>query len=315
MEYLDYYKTLGVDRNASEKDIRKAYRRLARQYHPDVNPGDPKAEEKFKEINEAYQVLSDQEKRQKYDQLGSSYQQWQNMGGQPSGFNWGDWVNRQQQPGGYRVEFTEADMGGGDAFSEFFRNIFGGGAGFGERQRRARQPITGQDLEVVAQITLEEAYHGTERTVQLGDRQLTVKIPRGAQEGTRVRLRGQGERGYAGGQAGNLYVIVSALDHPVYRREDDDLHMELKVSLYTAVLGGNVQIQTLSGDVSLRIQPGTQSGQTVRLKGKGMPRLRQPDSYGDLYVRILIQVPTNLSDREKALFQELQNLRGSRQGG
>lgn len=313
MEYLDYYKALGVDRNASEKDIRKAYRRLARQYHPDVNPGDPKAEEKFKEINEAYQVLSDQDKRQKYDQLGSSYQQWQNMGGQPGGFNWGDWVNRQQQPGGYRVEFTEADMGGGDAFSDFFRNIFGGN--MGERQRRARQPITGQDLEVVAQITLEEVYHGTERTVQIGDRQLNVKIPRGAQEGTRVRLRGQGEPGYAGGQAGNLYVIVNELEHPIYKREGDDLHMDLKIPLYTAVLGGDVQIQTLSGEVSLRVQPGTQSGQIIRLRGKGMPKLRQPNSFGDLYAHILIQVPTNLSAKEMALFQELQNLRGSRQNG
>jgi curved DNA-binding protein len=309
MEYQDYYKVLGVERNSTTKDIRKAYRRLARQYHPDVNPGNKEAEEKFKQINEAYEVLSDDDKRKKYDQLGSSYQQWQQRGGPSSGFDWSQWASG--QPGdGYRVEFSDADMGD-DAFSEFFRNIFGGGFGGQTRtqQRMPKTPIRGQDLEVTAQITLEEAYRGTTRAVQLGQRQMSVKIPAGAQEGTRVRLSGQGERGYAGGQPGDVYVIVSLIEHPVFRREGEDLHTDLKVPLYTAVLGGTVDANTLSGPVSLRIQSGTQSGKTIRLKGKGMPHLRQPSTFGDLYAHILIQIPTDLSDQERTLFEELRNLR------
>jgi len=308
MEYPDYYKVLGVDRNASAKDIRKAYRRLARQYHPDVNPGDKQAEEKFKQINEAYEVLSDEEKRKKYDQLGRSYQQWQRAGGQPGGFEWSHWAAG--QPGGFRVEFTDTDVGGGDPFSDFFRSIFGGmGQPQGSRRRASRRAIRGQDLEVVAHISLEDAYHGTERLVQIGRRQLNVKIPPGARDGTRIRLRGQGERGYAGGEPGDLDVIVHINEHPVYRREGDDLYMDLKVPLYTAVLGGTVQVPTLNGQVSLNIKPGTQSGQTIRLRGKGMPRLRQHDVFGDLYARILIQIPTNLSSEETTLFKKLRNLR------
>jgi curved DNA-binding protein len=308
MEYVDYYKTLGVDRNASAKDIRKAYRKLARQYHPDVNPGSKQAEEKFKQINEAYQVLSDEQKRRKYDQLGSSYQQWQRTGGQPGGFDWSNWSSR-GQPGGFRVEYADAG-GEGDPFSDFFRNIFGG-MGRGERPRSTRRAVKGQDLEVTAQVTLEEAFAGTTRAVQLGQRSLTVKIPAGAQTGTRVRLKGQGEPGYAGGQPGDLYVIVSVADHPLFRREDDDLHMDLKIPLYTAVLGGNVQVRTLEGEVTLAIQPATQSGQTIRLRSKGMPRLRQPGVRGDLFAHILIQVPANLSAQEKALFEDLRGLRGA----
>ncbi len=163
----------------------------------------------------------------------------------------------------------------------------------------------------MAQITLEEAYHGTTRTVQVGDRRLNVSIPAGARTGTRVRLSGQGERGYAGGQNGDLYVIVEVADHPVFRREGDDLHLDLRVPLYTAVLGGPTKVPTLTGEVTLRIQPGTQSGQSVRLKGKGMPVLRQKGVYGDLYAHILVQVPTNLSETEQALFRELQALSAS----
>lgn len=311
MEYQDYYKTLGVDRNASDKEIRKAYRRLARQYHPDVNPGDAASEEKFKEINEAYQVLSDADKRAKYDQIGQSYQQWQQRGGQPGGFNWSDWMGAQPgaQPGGsgFRVEY--ADIGGDDPFSDFFRNIFGGMSGGGARTAYQRQAMKGQDLEVTAQVTLEEAYHGTQRTVQIGDRRLEVKIPAGARDGMRVRLRGQGEPGYAGGQPGDLYVIVDVLPHPLYRRDGGDLHLDLKVPLYTAVLGGTASVPALSGEVSLRIQPGTQSGQTIRLRGKGLPQVRQKGTYGDLYAHVLVQVPTNLTDRERALFEELRTLR------
>ncbi|MBN1565191.1 MAG: DnaJ domain-containing protein [Anaerolineae bacterium] len=317
MEYRDYYKILGVDRKASEKDIRKAYRQLARKYHPDVNPGDQTAEDKFKEINEAYEVLSDAEKRGKYDQLGSSYQQWQRMGGQPGGFDWSGWTTGGGRPGGgYRVEYADLnDMGGGDLFSDFFRSIFGGVGGQGRtstrRQRAERPGINGQDLDVTANISLEDAYQGTTRTVRVGSRTLDVKIPAGAREGTRVRLSGQGEAGYAGGRSGDLYVNVQLLDHPQFRRDGDDLHLDLKVPLYTAVLGGSVAVPTLDGDVMLNIKPGTQSGQSVRLRGKGMPKLRQAGVYGDLYAHILIQIPTQLSEQEKALFDQLRSLHGA----
>ncbi len=308
MEYPDYYKILGVDRNASREEIRKAYRRLARKYHPDVNPGDKHAEEKFKQINEAYEVLSDDDKRRKYDRLGRSYRHWQQMGGQPGGFDWAQWGSG--QPGGFRVEFTEADMGAGDPFSEFFRAVFGGGAGrTRSRGRGARSSMRGPDLEVVALITLDDAYHGTVRTVQIGQRQLNVKIPPGARDGTRIRLRGKGERGYAGGQPGDLHVIVKVAQHPVFERQGDDLHMDLKVPLYTAVLGGTVRVPTLEGEVKLRIRPGMQSGQSVRLRGKGMSNLKQRHVIGDLYAHILVQVPENLSDTERRLFEQLRDLR------
>jgi len=307
MEYQDYYKTLGVDRNASDKEIRKAYRRLARQYHPDVNPGDASSEEKFKEINEAYQVLSDADKRAKYDQIGQSYQQWQQRGGQPGGFNWSEWMGGQPGGSGFRVEY--ADMDGSDPFSDFFRNIFGGTSGGSTRTAYQRQQVKGQDLEVTAQVTLEEAYHGTQRTVQIGDRRLEMKIPAGARDGMRIRLRGQGEPGYAGGQPGDLYVVVDVLPHALYRRDGADLHLDLKVPLYTAVLGGKATVPTLSGEVALTIQPGTQSGQTIRLRGKGLPQVRQKNVYGDLYVHVLVQVPTALTERERALFDELRTLR------
>jgi curved DNA-binding protein len=308
MDYPDYYKVLGVDRGASDKEIKGAYRKLARQYHPDVNPGSKDAEEKFKQINEAYEVLSDKGKRQKYDQLGQSYQQWQRMGGQPGGFDWSTWAGG-APPGGFRVEYMDAEPGG-DVFSDFFRAIFGGQSR-AERQPRAssRQPIRGQDLEIAATITLEEAYNGTMRAVQIGERTLNIKIPPGAAEGTRVRLRGQGQRGYAGGSAGDLDVIVHLADHPLFRREGDDLHFDLKVSLYTAVLGGTVTIPTLAGDAAVAIQPGTQSGKKIRLRGKGMPVLRQEKAYGDLYAHILVQVPTDLTEKEKRLFENLRDLR------
>ena len=307
MEYRDYYQILGIDRNASNKDIQKAFRRLARQYHPDVNPGDKYAEERFKEISEAYEVLSDEKKRKKYDQLGHSYRQWEQMGGKPGGFDWSRWTSG--QPGGYRVEFTNADMSAGDLFSEFFRNIFGGGAG--RQQRSARQSIQGQNLEVTVQISLEDAYQGVMRSVQAGRRQLNVKIPAGARSGTRVRLRGQGEPGYAGGRPGDLDVIVQVLDHPLFRRDGDDLHLDLKVPLYTAVLGGSIEVPMLGGGGSLRIPAGTQSGQVFRLRGKGMPRLRQQDAFGDLYAHVLVQVPTDLTEKETALFRQLASLRRS----
>jgi curved DNA-binding protein len=294
MDYKDYYKVLGVERTADEKEIQKAFRKLARKFHPDLNPNDKNAVKQFKEINEAYEVLSDSDKRTKYDQLGSNYQQWQRTGGQ-GGFNWGDYANQ----GGYRQNYES-----GPDFSDFFSSIFGG------RTRESyKQPIKGRDVEQPIEITLEEAFKGTERVLNRGGKKKTVRIPAGAAEGTRIRVAGEGEVGYAGGAQGDLFMVVSVRPHPDFERHGDDLHTDLRISLYTAVLGGDIYVSTLSGSVKLRIPSGTQSGKAIRITGRGMPLLREPDQRGDLYARVLIQVPTNLTDEERALFEQLANIR------
>jgi curved DNA-binding protein len=307
MEYQDYYKLLGVDKNADEKAIKKAYRNLARQFHPDLNPNDKTAEKHFKEINEAYEVLSDADKRAKYDQLGSNYQQWQRMGGQnnQAGFNWGNWAanNPGGATGGYRS--TDFNEGGAD-FSDFFSTIFGGG---GRTRESYKQPIRGRDLEQPIEVTLEEAYKGTERVLNRGGKRRTIRITPGVKEGTRIRVAGEGEPGYANGPSGDLFLVVNMKPDPNFERQDDDLYMDLKVGVYKAVLGGEVHVQTLAGDVKLRIPAGTQSGKTIRIAGRGMPKLSQPDQKGDLYARVLIQVPTNLSDEEHAIYERLVALR------
>jgi curved DNA-binding protein len=303
MEYRDYYKVLGVDKNADEKEIKKAFRKLARKYHPDMNPGDKNAEKRFKEINEAYEVLSDADKRAKYDQLGANYQQWQRMGGQNAGgFNWGEWTVNPFGGGSYRVDYN--DQSGPD-FSDFFSSIFGGG----RARETYKQPIRGRDLEQPIEITLEEAYRGTERVLNRGGKKRTVRIPPGARDGTRIRVAGEGEPGYAGGPSGDLFLVVSVKPHPNFERHEDDLHTDLKVDLYTAVLGGEVHVPTLAGDVKLRIPAGTQSGRAIRIAERGMPHLRQPEQKGDLYARVLVQVPTSLSNEERSLFERLATLR------
>ena len=308
MEYKDYYRILGVDRNATEKEIKQAYRRLARKYHPDVNPGDKEAEERFKEINEAYEVLSDPEKRRKYDQLGASWQQWQRMGGNPRDFDWSQWFSREWPGGRVHVEYGDlGDLFGEGIFSDFFRAIFGD-VGTRPRARwwEARPRYArGQDYEQPVEITLEEAFRGTKRVLEKDGRRLEVTIPPGVKTGSRVRIAGQGGPGIGGGRPGDLYLKVTVLPHPIFERRGDDLHCEVPVDLYTAVLGGEVRVPTLEGDVMLKIPPGTQGGQTFRLRGKGMPNLRNPRQRGDLYVKVQVQVPQNLSQRERELFREL----------
>ena len=309
MEYKDYYNILGVDRNAEEKEIKTAYRKLARQHHPDVNPGDKVAEERFKDINEAYEVLSDPEKRQKYDKLGSNWQQWQRMGRDPGGFDWSQWFSG-AQPGSGRTRVEYRDLGDlGDlfgsrgGFSDFFQSVFGG---MGAPQARPRR---GQDYTQPVEITLEEVFQGTTRMLQKDGRRLEVNIPPGVRTGSRVRVAGEGSPGMAGGPSGDLYLEVTVLPHSTLEREGDDLRCALPVNLYTAVLGGEVEVPTLSGDVMLKIPPGTQGGRTFRLRGKGLPNLRSPKKRGDLYARLRVQVPQKLSPREKELFHELASLR------
>jgi len=316
MDYKDYYKILGVPRNADGAAIKKAYRKLARQYHPDMNPDDPKAEARFKEINEANEVLSDPEKRAKYDRLGASYQQWQRAGGAPGGFDWSQWVSGVPGQGGIHFEYASNE----GIFSDFFESIFGGmpfgsggreGGGFGDLFRGARQQqrrVQGRDLDTEVAISLEEAFHGTTRLLSKDGRRLQVKIPRGARTGTKVRIAGEGMAA-SGGQSGDLYLRVTVDDDPRFERRDDDLYENVTLSLYAAVLGGEVQVPTMTGKVTLKINPGTQPGQLIRLRGKGMPRLRHPDESGDLYVRIDVEIPKDLTAKERALFKELASFR------
>lgn len=313
MEYKDYYKILGVDKNASEKDIKSAYRRLARKCHPDVNPGDAKAEERFKEINEAHEVLSDKEKRRKYDQLGADWQRWQQTGGRPGDFDWGRWTTG--QPGGrvhvrYGTPEDLQDLFGGGSFSDFFSQIFGstgaspGAGGF----RQQIRPQQGQNYEQPVEITLQEAYHGTTRILQKDGQRLEVRIPAGARTGTRVRMGGHGGQGAAGGQAGDLYLRVAVLPDPRFERKGDDLHTTVPTDLYTLVLGGEVRVPTMTGEVVLTIPAGTQNGRSFRLRGKGMPHLNQPDQRGDIYAKVEVRLPDCLTPRQRELFEELRKL-------
>jgi curved DNA-binding protein len=315
MEYQDYYKTLGVEKNATGAQIKKAYRKLARKLHPDMNPGNKQAEERFKQINEAYEALSDPERRKKYDQLGASYQQYQRMGGDPRGFDWSQWTGGfGGQPGGnVRVEYSDlGDLFGGD-FSDFFASIFGGaGAGqdvFRRASRSASSPgVRGRDAEQEVEITLEEAFAGTSRVLSKDGQRIEVKIPAGANTGTKVRLKGQGTSGL-GGPAGDLYLVVKVLPHDTFEREGDDLRCKLPVDLYTAVLGGEAIVHALGGDIKLKIPAETQSGRTIRLAGQGMPHLRDTQTRGDLLIQVQVILPQKLTERERELFRELAKLR------
>ncbi len=313
MEYKNYYQILGVDKNATEKEIKKAYRKLARQYHPDKNPNDKKAEDKFKEINEAYEVLGNPENRAKYDQLGQSYQRYQQMGGAPGGFDFSQWTAAGGPGGGYQqvnIDFDDL-FGGASGFSEFFRTIFGGSPRTqrtGYEDLFGRQPqMIGQDIDYRVEITLEEAYHGTTRTLSKdGGEQFTTRIPRGAKTGTKVRLRGKGEPGQGG--PGDLYLVIRVQSHPTFKREGNNLKVNVPVDVITAVLGGKVNVPTLTGPVKLTIPPGTQGGRTFRLKGKGMPDLRRKDEYGDLLATVHILVPEKLTDEQRRLYHQLAEL-------
>lgn len=313
MEYKDYYRILGVDKNATEQDIRQSYRKLARKYHPDVNPGNKEASEHFKEINEAYEVLRDEEKRKKYDQLGSNWTRYQQMGGDPGGFDWSEYFSGAggaggRQGGAYTEYVDLNDLFGQGGFSDFFQNIFGGAPG--GSGRGMRQPsMTGRDYEQPVQITLEEAYSGTKRLVQTGQRRIEVSIPPGVRTGSRVRVSGEGAQGINGGPPGNLYLVIEVQPHPRFRREGNNLHITLPVDLYTMVLGGEVILTTLKGRVSLRIPAESKSGRVFRLRGQGMPLLKDPSTFGDLYVEVRPRLPDSLSDKEKALFRELAALR------
>jgi DnaJ-class molecular chaperone len=314
VDYKDYYKVLGVDKNATEKEIRQAYRKLARQYHPDVNPGDKAAEEEFKEINEANEVLSDPEKRKKYDELSNYYQQYGRMPGASGpmgaegGFGGGGYT--------YRT-MNEEDLndlfGGQSPFSDFFENFFGSefAPGTGRTARpagRTRQRATvGQDIESPVEVTLAEAYQGVTRVFELTEpdgtsKRIEVKIPAGIDEGSRIRIAGQGAQGAAG--RGDLYLRIHVLPDPRFTREGTTLHTQVEVPLAIAMLGGEVQVTTPDGrGLMLRIPAGTANGRSFRLRGKGMPQLGQPEKRGDLYADVTVVLPRHLNDEQRRLFE------------
>jgi curved DNA-binding protein len=332
MEFKDYYQTLGVAKTASAKELKQAYRKLARKHHPDVNPGDKAAEARFKEINEAYEVLGDPEKRRKYDELGANwrmYEQAQQAGGQgwPGGGAGpgpgGAWTINMGGPGGYRT-MTEEEMqdlfGNEDPFSDFFRTFFGGGAGAretGGRTRQARAPRSqkGRDIEHEVELTLEEAYHGATRRISIKQgghaRSVDVRIPVGVKDGSRVRAAGEGESGANGGASGDLYLRVRLKPHPVFERDGKDLRAKVALPVTTAVLGGEANVPTITGSVRLKIPETTQNGQVFRLKGHGMPAVGRSDDRGDLYATAEIQLPRSLTKDQRQHYEALAKLERS----
>lgn len=314
MAKRDYYDILGVDRDASQKEIKKAYRKLAAKYHPDKNPDDDQAEKKFKEVGEAYDVLSDPEKRKMYDRFGHDWKRYQQAGASAEDF--GGWQQSHGANGGHyqRVNVNFEDLFGGGAgrqgespFSSIFEQFMGGGSGRSRHSyRRQQQARRGQDVEASMHITLQEAFHGGSRTVNIGGEQVRVKIPKGINDGKRIRLKGKGRSGRQGGQKGDLYLKIHIRPDDNYERKGDDLYYTHDIDLYTAVLGGEIRVPTMEGNkVKLKIPAGTQNGKLFRLGGLGMPKFKNNSKRGDLYVRTKVKIPKNLTREEKEKFKEL----------
>jgi curved DNA-binding protein len=301
MDYKDYYKILGIDKKASKEEIKKAFRSLAVKHHPDKNPGNKEAEEKFKLVNEANEVLSNPEKRKKYDELGENWQQHEQDAGQNRGNPFGN------------QNYYEGDVNGGQSdFSDFFEQFFAGRPGDGKTQGRngnfnTASNFKGGDYETEMEITLEEAYQGTNRVIQLENEKLRVTTKPGAYNDQLLRIKGKGANGSSATHRGDLFVRIRIKQHPQFIRKGDDLYNTYTVDLYTAVLGGEIIVNTLSGQVKIKITEGTQNGKTIRLKGKGMPVYESVNKYGDLYIELRVQIPDKLTDKQKEIFEQLKS--------
>jgi curved DNA-binding protein len=322
---IDYYELLEVQRTASDGELKSAYRKLAMKWHPDRNPGDKDSESKFKEINEAYEVLGDPEKRKKYDELGANWRMYEQAGAQPGAAPFAGGFGGSGGRGGFRT-MTQEEMedlfGDSNPFSDFFTTFFGGGgaAGMGGMGGGARtagrvRQRPGRDIENEIELSLEDAYNGTTQRLALthdGQRRtVDVRIPPGVVTGSRVRVSGEGEQGVGGAESGHLYLRVRLAPHSVFELKERDLHVRVPVAVTTAVLGGEADVQTLSGKPArLRVPPSTQNGQVFRLKGYGMPSVGKPDEKGDLYARVDVQLPTHLSDEEREHYEALRRLSG-----
>ena len=301
MEFIDYYKVLGIDKNAKEDDIKKAYRKLARKHHPDVNPGDKTAKEKFQQINEANEVLSDPQKRAKYDKYGK------------------DWMHaeefekaRQQQRAGaqgrQQQTWTGGDPGsfGGGDFSEFFESMFGGES-FGRRSSQTR--FKGQDYNAELHLELKDAYTTHKQALTVNGRNIRITIPAGVENGQTIRIAGHGGPGVNGGPNGDLYITFQIKNHPVFRREKNDLHRDVSLDLYKALLGGDIEVETFDGKVKVSVKPETQNDTKIKLKGKGFPVYKHEGQFGDMYVTYKIKLPTHLTEKEKELISQLSKMR------
>lgn len=299
MDYKDYYKILGVDRKASADEIRSTYRKLAMKYHPDKNQGDKKAEDKFKEINEAYQVLSDDQKRAKYDQLGSAYTNFRGRGGNATDFQWDDWFNQSAGQRGRTYTNVDDAFGGGNvnSFSDFFRMMFG------EAMRSSARNNNVSGYEQEAQITFDEAFNGTTRQLQTNGKKLNVKIPAGVKTGSKVRVAGAGPEG------SDLYLVINIQDDHRFEQDGSNLTTISNVDIFTLILGGDAEVETPIGKVKLNIPAGTQPEQVFRLAGRGMPNLKDPKTKGDLYVKLKVQVPKYLSAKQRELIEEASRIK------
>jgi curved DNA-binding protein len=324
MEFKDYYEILGVAPNADKKVVQQTFRQLARKLHPDVNPGDKEAEEKFKTINEAYQVLSDAKQRKKYDELRAQYQHWQQTGGRQQDFDWQNWsasragsgtAGASQHGQGAYVQYASPEdledlFGSASPYSDFFTNIFGQAG----RSGRATPPgpRRGRDVEYEVDLTLEEAFHGAERLLEIDGHRIKAGIPPGVRTGSRVRLAGQAEPGQDGGPAGDLYLLIQVLPHASFERDGDDLHIDMPLDIFTAVAGGEVRIPAMERPLTLTIPPRTNANRSFRIRGKGMPHLGNPKRRGDLFALVRLVLPDPLSDQEISSIREMAASRSNR---
>lgn len=301
MEFIDYYKILELDNNATEADIKKAYRKLARKYHPDLNPNDANAKKKFQQINEANEVLSDPEKKKKYDKYGKDWQHAEHF--EQAGRSGGGPTGGSNQGRGFEG-FSGGNYEEGD-FSDFFSSMFGQGGARSGRQTRFR----GQDFNYTLELDLRDVYHTQKQTLQVSGKAIRLTIPAGVENGQTIRIAGHGGEGVNGGPNGDLYLTFSISNTTRFRRQGNDLHTDVELDLYTAVLGGEITVDTFDGKVKLTVKPGTDNETKVKLKGKGFPVYKQEGYFGDLYLTYKIKLPTHLSDKEKELFGELAKLR------
>src|SRR5690606_35093595 len=310
MEFIDYYKILELDRSATQADIKKAYRKLARKYHPDLNPNDKDSQARFQQINEAHEVLSDPDKRKKYDQYGKDWkhaEQFEN-------------AQRQQgyQGGSFQGGFGEG-FGGGtqgsysgsfddDTFSDFFEQMFGGGRTRGGGSSRQAH-FKGQDFNAELQLNLSDVYTSQKQTLTVNGKNLRLTIPAGVEHGQTIKIKGHGGSGIQGGPKGDLYITFNIINNTTFKREKENLYKTEEIDLYTALLGGEITTETFNGMVKLTVKPETQTGTKIKLKGKGFPKYKKDGQFGDLYITFKVTMPTNLSAKEKELFRELQKLR------
>lgn len=298
MDYIDYYKILGVAKNASEDDIKKAYRKLARKYHPDLNPNDKEANKKFQQINEANEVISDPEKRKKYDQYGKDWQHADQF----------EQAKRSQQrpAGSWEGTFTGGNEEGD--FSDFFESLFGRSSGGGTRGRSRQTKFRGQDISAELSLNLTDIYTTHQQTFTINGKNIRITIPAGVENGQKIKIAGHGEPGINSGPNGDLYIAFKIINNTKYKRSGNDLYTDVDIDLYTALLGGEITIDTLSGKIKLKVNPETQNGTKIRLKGKGLPLYKKEGEHGDLFVTYHVKLPTNLTEKQKELFGQLSKL-------